>query len=209
MAIKLFATIPAGANGKKVIGVVNGTAGTSVAIDRRKGLARALKEHPEVTVAGEVDGNFVRDTSQTAFESLYQGHPDIKGVWAANGGTATGVMAALHNAGKVPGKDVYVVAMDLNPENVEAVKRGELLFDIGGHWLQGGFALVMLYDQIKGKPTSKQDDTVKLRLLPLTREQVPQFEKDFPKGIPPYDFRKHSRAYTPNAPAAAFELKYS
>jgi simple sugar transport system substrate-binding protein len=209
MAIKLFATIPAGANGKKVIGVVNGTAGTSVAIDRRKGLARALKEHPEVTVAGEVDGNFVRDTSQTAFESLYQGHPDIKGVWAANGGTATGVMAALHNAGKAPGKDVYVVAMDLNPENVEAVKRGELLFDIGGHWLQGGFALVMLYDQIKGKPTSKQDDTVKLRLLPLTREQVPQFEKDFPKGIPPYDFRKHSRAYTPNAPAAAFELKYS
>jgi ABC-type sugar transport system substrate-binding protein len=209
MAIKLFSTIPAGANGKKVIGVVNGTAGTSVAIDRRKGLARALKEHPEVTVAGEVDGNFVRDTSQTAFESLYQGHPDIKGVWAANGGTATGVMAALHNAGKVPGKDVYVVAMDLNPENVEAVKRGELLFDIGGHWLQGGFALVMLYDQIKCKPTSKQDDTVKLRLLPLTREQVPQFEKDFPKGIPPYDFRKHSRAYTPNAPAAAFELKYS
>jgi ABC-type sugar transport system substrate-binding protein len=209
MALKLFAAIPAGANGKKVIGVVNGTAGTSVAIDRRKGLGRALKEHPEVQVAGEVDGNFVRDTSQTAFESLYQGHPDIKGVWAANGGTATGVMAALKNAGKQPGKDVYVVAMDLNPENVQAVKRGELLFDIGGHWLQGGFALVMLFDQIKGKTVSKQSDTVKLRLLPLTRELEPQFEKDFPNGIPPYDFKKHSRFYTPDAPAATFEMKYS
>ncbi|RFU49038.1 ABC transporter substrate-binding protein [Paraburkholderia sp. DHOC27] len=209
MALKLFAAVPPGANGKKVIGVVNGTSGTSVAIDRRKGLGRALKEHPEVTVAGEVDGNFVRDTSQTAFESLYQGHPDIKGVWAANGGTATGVMAALKNAGKQPGKDVYVVAMDLNPENVEAVKSGELLFDIGGHWLQGGFALVMLFDQIKGKPVSKQDDTIKLRLLPLTRNQVPQFEKDFPNGVPAYDFRKHSRFYTPNAPAASFEMKYS
>lgn len=208
MAIKLFAAVPPGANGKKVIGVVNGTAGTSVAIDRRKGLERALKEHPEVTVAGEVDGNFVRDTSQTAFESLYQGHPDIKGVWAANGGTATGVMAALKNAGKAPGKDVYVVAMDLNPENVEAVKRGELLFDIGGHWLQGGFALVMLFDQIKGKAVSRQNDTVKLHLLPLTRAQVPLFEKDFPGGIPPYDFRKHSRFYTPNALAASFDMKY-
>ena len=93
----------------------------------------------------------MRDTSQTVFESLYQGHPDIKGVWAANGGTATGVMTALKNAGKKPGKDVIVVAMDLNPENVEAVKNGDLLFDIGGHWLQGGFALVMLYDQIKGQ----------------------------------------------------------
>jgi ABC-type sugar transport system substrate-binding protein len=103
-----------------------------------------LKENKDVRLAGSVNGNFVRDTSQTAFESLYQGNPDIKGVWAANGGTATGVMAALKNAGKKPGKDVLVVAMDLNPENVDAIESGELLFDIGGHWLQGGFALLAL-----------------------------------------------------------------
>jgi len=46
MAEALFADMPADANGKKVIGVVNGTAGTSVAIDRRKGLEDALKGHP-------------------------------------------------------------------------------------------------------------------------------------------------------------------
>ena len=209
MAEALFAALPADANGKKVIGVVNGTAGTSVAIDRRKGLEDALKAHPEVVVAGEVDGNFVRDTSQTVFESLYQGHPDIKGVWAANGGTATGVMTALKNAGKQPGKDVIVVAMDLNPENVEAVKNGDLLFDIGGHWLQGGFALVMLYDQIKGQAVPKDQDNVKLKLLPLTKDRIAQFEADFPGGVPPYDFKAHSRVYTPNAAPASFELKYS
>lgn len=208
MAEALFAAMAPDAAGKKVIGVVNGTAGTSVAIDRRKGLADALKHHPEVVVAGEVDGNFVRDQSQTVFESLYQGHPDIKGVWAANGGTATGVMTALKNAGKQPGKDVVVVAMDLNPDNVQAVKSGELLFDIGGHWLQGGFALVMMYDELKGKPVPKDQDTVKLKLLPLTKDKVAQFEADFPGGVPPYDFKAHSRVYTPNASASAFELKY-
>lgn len=209
MAEALFAAMPADAKGKKVIGVVNGTAGTSVAIGRRKGLEDALKAHPEVVVAGEVDGNFVRDTSQTVFESLYQGHPDIKGVWAANGGTATGVMTALKNAGKKPGKDVIVVAMDLNPDNVEAVKNGDLLFDIGGHWLQGGFALVMLYDELKGHPVPKDQDNVKLKLLPLTKDRVSQFEADFPGGVPPYDFKAHSRTYTPNAAPASFELKYS
>jgi len=126
---------------------------------------------------------------QTVFESLYQGHPDIKGVWAANGGTATGVMTALKNAGKQPGKDVIVVAMDRNPENVEAVKNGDLLFDIGGHWLQGGFALVMLYDQIKGQTVPKDQDNVKLKLLPLTKDRIAQFEADFPGGVPPYDFK--------------------
>jgi ABC-type sugar transport system substrate-binding protein len=209
MAEALFKAMTPDANGKKVIGVVNGTAGTSVAIDRRKGLEDALKKHPEVVVAGEVDGNFVRDTSQTVFESLYQGHPDIKGVWAANGGTATGVMTALKNAGKKLGKDVYVVAMDLNPENVTAVKNGDLLFDIGGHWLQGGFALVMMYDHIKGIEVPKDQTNVKLKLLPLTKDSVAKFEADFPGGVPPYDFKAHSRAFTPNAPAASFELKFS
>lgn len=209
MAKTLFATMNPGPDGKKIIGVVNGTAGTSVAIDRRKGLGRALKEHPEIIVAGEVDGNFVRDTSQTVFESLYQGNPGITGVWAANGGTATGVMVAIKGSGKVPGKDIHVVAMDLNPENVVAVKEGELLFDIGGHWLQGGFALVMLYDTIRGKPVPADQANVKLGLLPLTKSLVGQFEKDFPGGVPEYDFKAHSRVYNPSAKAAFFEMKYS
>lgn len=209
MAEALFAAMTPDAGGKKVIGVVNGTAGTSVAIDRRKGLGDALKDHPEVVVAGEVDGNFVRDTSQTVFESLYQGHPDITGVWAANGGTATGVMTALKNAGKKPGKDVMVVAMDLNPENVEAVKNGDLLFDIGGHWLQGGFALVMLFDDIKGKAVQTSQDNVKLKLLPLTKDKTAQFDADFPGGVPPYDFKAHSQVFSPSATPASFELKYS
>jgi len=209
MATTLFGAMKPDANGKKIIGVVNGTPGTSVAIDRRKGLQRALNEHPDVTVAGEVNGNFVRDQSQTAFASLYQGHPDIKGVWAANGGTATGVMAALKNAGKEPGKDVLVVGMDLNPENVEAVKKGELLFDIGGHWLEGGFALVVLYDYLNGHGVPANLANVKLQLLPLTKDKVAQFEHDFPGGVPPYDFKAHSRTYTPDAKPAVFEMKYS
>ncbi len=209
MAIALFAATPAGPDGKKHIGVVDGTPGTSVAIDRHKGLDRALKEHPEVVVAGTVNGNFVRDESQTAFESLYQGHPEIKGVWCANGGTATGVMTAIKNAGKKPGQDIMVVAMDLNPENVDAIKAGELLFDIGGHWLQGGFSLVMMYDYLNGKPIPADQANVKLDLLPLTKELIPQFEKDFPNGMPTYDFKQHSRVYNPSAPPASFEMKYS
>lgn len=209
MAKTLFDSVEANADGEKVIGVVNGTAGTSVAIDRRKGLERALGEHPEVRVAGEVDGNFVRDQSQTVFESLYQGNPDIKGVWAANGGTATGVIAALKNANQVPGEDVFVVGMDLNPENVEAVKAGDLLFDIGGHWLQGGFALVLMYDHLNGHPVPADLADVKLDLLPLTQDLVEKFEQDFPGGVPPYDFKARSRAFTPDAQTAVFEMRYS
>jgi ABC-type sugar transport system substrate-binding protein len=208
MAEALFASLDADADGKKHIAVVNGTAGTSVAIDRRAGLQDALDAHPEVVVVGEVDGNFVRDTSQTVFESLWQGNPEVQGVWAANGGTATGVMAAIKNAGKFPGTDIMVVAMDLNPENVDAVEKGELLFDIGGHWLQGGFALVMMYDMLNGTEIPADKANVKLELLPLTKDRVAQFRADFPGGVPVYDFKVHSKTYNPDAETAVFEMKY-
>jgi ABC-type sugar transport system substrate-binding protein len=142
-------------------------------------------------------------------EDLYQAHPEMKGVWAANGGTATGVITALKNAGKVPGKDVVVVGMDLNPENVEAVANGELLFDIGGHWLQGGFALTMMFDHLNGIPIPAENKNVVLTLLPLTKDKIDQFNKDFPDGIPAFDFKAHSKFYTPDAQQAFFEMKYS
>lgn len=209
MAEALFAAIEPSEDGKKYIAVVNGTAGTSVAIDRRAGLQDALDANPDVVVVGEVDGNFVRDTSQTVFESLWQGNPNVQGVWAANGGTATGVMAAITNAGKKPGEDIVVVAMDLNPENVDAVEKGELLFDIGGHWLQGGFALVMLYDHLNGHGIPAEVANVKLDLLPLTQDRVAQFRSDFPNGVPVYDFKARSKSYNPDAETAVFEMKYS
>jgi ABC-type sugar transport system substrate-binding protein len=209
MAEALFASLTPAADGKKYIAAVNGTAGTSVAIDRRAGLQDALEAAPEVVLVGEVDGNFVRDTSQTVFESLWQGNPNIQGVWAANGGTATGVMAAISAAGKTPGTDIMVVAMDLNPENVDAVEQGTLLFDIGGHWLQGGFALTMMYDHLNGKELSAEQANVKLALLPLTKDRVAQFRSDFPGGVPVYDFKVHSRTYNPDAATAVFEMQYS
>jgi len=208
MAKALFAKMNTNSEGKKVIGWVEGTPGTSVAIDRNKGLERALSEHSEVVVAGKVNGNFVRDESMVAFESLYQAHPEITGVWAANGGTATGVMTAIKNAGKVPGKDIYVVGMDLNQENVVAVKQGDLLFDIGGHWLQGGFALVIMYDWLNGNKIPESQANVKLNLLPLTIDTVDDFEKKYPNGVPAYNFKEHSKTYNANAPFAVFELSY-
>lgn len=209
MAKVLFKAMKPNANGKKIIGVINGTAGTTVAIGRRKGLQTALDENPDVVVAGEIDSNFLRDIALTKFESLYQGNPDIAGVWTANGESAVGAIAAIKRADKAPGKDVQVVSLNLDPENVELVKKGEQLFDLGGHWLQGGFGLVILYDYLNGHAIPADKANVLLKFLPLTKEQVPQFEKDFPGGMPVYDFKAHSKTYNPGAAFAAFDLEYS
>ena len=215
MGKALLAGLKAGADGKKVIGVVNGTPGTSVAIDRRKGLDQAIKEEgaDKVTIAGEVQGNFTRDEAMTAFQSLYQGHPEIQGVFSANDPMAMGVIAALERAGKAPGKDVMVVGMDLNGSNVDAMKSGKQLFDIGGHWLQGGIGLLVMYDYLHGFKVTADQANMKLKLLPMEQADVARFDKDFPGGQPNFDFKAHSKVYNKDAPSAdtigAAVLKYS
>ncbi|MCB7305905.1 substrate-binding domain-containing protein [Bariatricus massiliensis] len=202
MACALFDGMEANADGEKVVGVVNGTAGSTVAVDRRAGFEKAYKEYTgkgeKITIAGEVTGDFVRDKSQEVTESLLQGNPDIKGIWAANGGTGTGVLAAVQSLGYVPGEDIKIVCMDLNEENVMSVKDGKMLFDVGGHWLQGAFAVTMMYDYLNGFDLPA-DRNVKLTPIPVFQDDVDDFLSVFVDFLPPYDAEEYSRTYNPDA----------
>jgi ABC-type sugar transport system substrate-binding protein len=209
MADALSKTLVAGADGKKKIIAIEGTPGTSVAINRFKGLQRYISEGGDLTLLGNAVGNFVASDSQKATEDLMQAHPDFQGVWTANGGTATGALAALKNAGKTPGVDVKVVTMDLNPDNVLLVGSGELEFDTGGHWLQGGFASIIMFDWLNGIQPSIEERTRVIKLLPVTEATLPQLEIDYPEGQPPYVAKEHSRFLTPDGPDAVIELAYS
>jgi ABC-type sugar transport system substrate-binding protein len=209
MAAALSETIVAGADGQKKIVAIEGTPGTSVAINRFKGLKRYISEKGDLVLLGSAVGNFVPSESQSAMDDLLQRAPDTQGVWCANGGTATGAVASLENAGKVPGKDIKVVTMDLNPDNVARIAAGKIEFDTGGHWLQGGFSLIIMLDWLKGKKIAPDKRSQIIKLLPVTSATLPQFRSDYPSGLPEYDVRQHSRFYTPDGPPAVIDLTYS
>jgi ABC-type sugar transport system substrate-binding protein len=209
MADALSKTIRPGSDGKKKIVAIEGTPGTSVAINRFKGLKRYISEKGDLVLQGSAVGNFVASESQSAMDDLLQRNPDTQGVWCANGGTATGAVASLENAGKTPGGDIKVVTMDLNPDNVERVAAGKIEFDTGGHWLQGGFSLIIMFDWLKGKRIADDQRSQIIKLLPVTKATLPQFKADYPSGLPEYKVREHSRFYTPNGPPAVIDLTYS
>lgn len=212
MACALFDAMEYNDDGEKVVGVVNGTAGSTVAVDRRAGFERAYKEYTEekgekIRIAGEVTGDFVRDKSQEVTESLLQGNPDIEGIWAANGGTGTGVLAAVNNMGYKPGEEILISCMDLNEENVNSVKAGDILFDVGGHWLQGAFAVTMMCDYLNGFELPENRD-VKLAPIPVFQDDVDDFLSVFVDFLPPYDPVEYSRTFNPDAAAEPPALSY-
>ena len=158
--------------------------------------------------SGRVNGDFAAETSLPATEDLLQSAEKINGIWSANGGTATGVMAACKNAGLTPGKDITIVGMDLNSSNVEAVENGELQYDIGGHWLVGGYAVIQMYDYLNGK-TIETPKTI-LKLLPITKDTVNKFYTDYPDNIPKnFDIKSASQMNGGDANYSSFEFKFS
>ena len=210
MAEALASTITPDSEGKKKIVAIQGPPGTSVAENRFDGLERYLAENPEVELLGSAVGNFSPVESQNAMDDLLQRHgKEIQGVWSVAGGPTTGVLSSLNTAGITPGEDIMIATMDLNPDVLEAVERGEVVFDIGGHWLEGGFGLVMLYDAINGVKLDPSERVQVMSLLSVTQSTIEQFREDYPGGLPDYDAKEHSRFLTPDGPPAVEELTYS
>jgi ABC-type sugar transport system substrate-binding protein len=209
MANHLIQHIPPSRDGKKYIAALDGAEGAPSTTIRHKGLLRAIKEHRDAILIASDHGDYKFEKAQEVFTAMLARNPQIQGVWAANDLMIQAAIQVAKKAGRKPGNDMFFVSMDLDEESVRLVRSGEQLFDIGGHWLQAGFALGILFDHLTGYSIPRERAIIKLPILPLTRDRVDQYEREFPGGLPAYDFKQKSRAYNPNASVAFFEMKYS
>lgn len=64
-------------NGKAGVIVLEGTAGSSVALDRNKGFLEALKASPDIKILASQTANFTRAEGQKVMENLIQAHGKI------------------------------------------------------------------------------------------------------------------------------------
>ena len=131
-------------NGTATIIELEGTTGSSPAIDRQKGfrdyLAGTYKAEenegtpaavmpggfPNMQIVASQTGDFARDKGRQVFETLYQSNPTANAVYAHNDEMALGAIAALEAAGKVPGQDVIIVSVDGSRDALQAIIDGKL-----------------------------------------------------------------------------------
>jgi ribose transport system substrate-binding protein len=113
-------------NQKAVIIELEGTVGSSPAIDRKKGFDDAIKNFPDMKIVASQTGDFARDKGRQVAETLLQAHPDATAIYAHNDEMAIGAIAALEAAGKVPGKDVIVVSIDGTKDAAQAIIDGKM-----------------------------------------------------------------------------------
>ncbi|QDA36109.1 ABC transporter substrate-binding protein (plasmid) [Paracoccus liaowanqingii] len=107
---------------------LQGTTGSSPAIDRKAGFEAAIADHENLEIVRSQTGDFTRAQGKEVMESFLQaenGGADICALYAHNDDMAVGAIQAIKEAGLAPGEDILVVSIDAVPDIFQAMAAGE------------------------------------------------------------------------------------
>jgi simple sugar transport system substrate-binding protein len=107
---------------------LQGTVGSTPAINRKKGFEQAIAGHSNITIIRSQTGDFTRSKGKEVMEGFLKaenGGKSICAVYAHNDDMAVGAIQAIKDAGLKPGKDILVVSIDGVPDIFAAMVAGE------------------------------------------------------------------------------------
>lgn len=107
---------------------LQGTTGSSPAIDRKTGFEQAIAGHDNLEIVRSQTGDFTRSQGKVVMESFLkaEGGENICALYAHNDDMAVGAIQAIKEAGLNPGEDIKIVAIDGVPDAHLAIANGEM-----------------------------------------------------------------------------------
>lgn len=182
------------------IGVLalGGGYGNNASIARVKGLRKFIKENDDklellqvIPVHDLTDEGF--KVSQDTMYYAQKRYTNIKLFWGYNDAVSIGAIKS-----KTSGSSASFISggIDWTPEAIELVDSGEMAYTFGGHYMDGGWSLLAVYDYLKGKDFKDTEGfvTFSTRLSVINKENVAGYKKLFIKRqISEVDFTKLSK----------------
>ncbi|MDR7032315.1 simple sugar transport system substrate-binding protein [Mesorhizobium sp. BE184] len=107
---------------------LQGTTGSSPAINRKKGFEDAIAGTPTIKIIRSQTGDFTRAKGKEVMEGFLKaenGGKNICALYAHNDDMAVGAIQAIKEAGLKPGTDIKVVSIDAVPDIFKAMADGE------------------------------------------------------------------------------------
>jgi len=125
---------------------------------RWHGLKQVSNNYQYLDVAQVIRANWNRQIAQSKYDFLSKKYQKIDIVWTASDQMALGVSDAALEQKLIIGRDVVIGGFDWIPEALNAVQEGRLTATVGGHFLQGAWALIKVFDHHQGKDVFKKSD---------------------------------------------------
>lgn len=121
------------------------------ALERNEGLLNAVDTAGDVTLDRLLFGFWDDKIAYGKTQHMLAMSRDTRVVWAASDSMALGACRAVLETGRILGSDVFVGGFDWSAEGLDSVERGLMAASVGGHFMEGAWALVLVYDHHMGK----------------------------------------------------------
>ena len=162
---------------------------------RTRGLNKYIKYMPDLASVKVVSGGWSLMKAHGAFSSYHESNPEVNAVWCANDEMALGVIKAKERLGiKTP---LVIGGVDWDVAALEAINDDRMQVSVGGHFLDGAWALILLYDYLKGKDFADERLTFVSPMMAVNKATLPRIAALMGLGDSPIDFRAFSKAANP------------
>ena len=190
-----------GADGKYHILGLLGDSTTPASIDRTAGFNDAIAAHADIALDRQFNTNWQtgkgHDLTANFLAWAATQQIPLAGIWAANDALALGAIAAAEEHSLRPGKDFCIVGLNWSPEAVELVRVGKMVMTDGGHFLAGGWAMVMIHDYLAAPNAAAAEAlrrAITFEMAPIDHDNVMQFfAKLGDRNWRRIDFKRFSR----------------
>ena len=142
----------ANATGPVNIVQLEGTTGSDPALERSTGFSKAIAANPNLTVIASQTGDFTRSGGKQVMEAFLKANPTIDLVFAQNDDMALGAIEAIEAAGKKPGQDIKIVAIDATHDGMQALADGKMNFIVECNPLLGPQLMDLAKKVVAGEP---------------------------------------------------------
>lgn len=123
---------------------------TPASLQRNEGALAVVKQQPAIQLDRFLYANWNQQRAESLTDLYLQWaqRNDVRphAIWAANDPIALGAKQALLKHDLLPGKDVCLAGLNWSKPGLDMVVKGEMEVTDGGHFLAGGWAMVMLHD---------------------------------------------------------------
>lgn len=188
---------------------INGSRVSSAAIERGEGLAHALSKHPNVKLQQLIYTDWNEAANMELGTRLLVRHPNTALIWSGSDAIAISASKAAVEFGKRPGKDFLTAGVDWSKDGLEALSSEAIEATFGSHFMEGGWALVLIHDYHHGLDfKSSVGTTIKTQFYAITRDNLQQYREIVnPASFDRIDFKRYSRLYNPERKGYSFNVE--
>lgn len=156
---------------------IAGNRASGSSLDRLLGLGDAVANTPNLSLVETMYAEWQIERAKQITQASIRLSDAISIFWTSSDSMGQGVVEGATEAGWIAGEDYITGGFDLTAQGVKYVKEGKFVATIGGHYVDGAWAMVLLHDYLKGMDfASSGNPTLMTEMAVVNKDNVSQFE---------------------------------